>query len=243
MGIDQADEGNQGERALGAAQQSFSILLEDAPVMLHSIDRDGKLLRVNRRWIDAMGYDRDEVLGLKSTDFLTDESRMWAEEDTLPLFWRAGSARSVGYQFVKKDGGLLDILLDAELIQTATGDGYTIAALRDRPNTELWRRAAAAIRTFREQAEAPIARGRLEVDLEHTRVTLDNRPARLTAKEWAVLRILFHNLDKVIEPRQLLQEAWGTESHDEITYLRVYINRLRKKLEPDPKHPRYILLE
>lgn len=136
----------------------------------------------------------------------------------------------------------MDVLLDAVVAQTPAGDRFTIAALRDRPDTELWRKAAATIRTLHELAEAQTTCGRLEVDLEHTRVSLDNRPVRLTAKEWAVLRLLVHNLDKVIDPRQILQEAWGPGYHD-TDCVRIYINRLRKKLEPDPTHPRYILLE
>ncbi len=243
MAIEQADEEYQGEGTLAAAQRTFDDLFDNAPVILHSLDEQGKLIRVNRLWVDAMGYDNHEVLGRKSIDFLTEESRIRAVKDTLPLFWRSGSARSVGYQFVKEDGGLLDVLLDADVAQTPEGDRFTIAALRDRPDTELWRKAAATLRTLHELAEAQTTGGRLEVDLEYTRVSLDNRPVRLTAKEWAVLRILVHNLDKVIEPSQILQEAWGPESRHEIACVRVYINRLRKKLEPDPTHPRHILLE
>ena len=47
----------------------------------------------------------------------------------------------------------------------------------------------------------------------------------------------------VVTPRQVLQEAWGPDYGDEGDYVRSYVTRLRRKLEPDPKHPRYILLE
>ena len=81
------------------------------------------------------------------------------------------------------------------------------------------------------------------VDLEFHRVTVDDRPVRLTPKEWAILRIMVNSVGRVVSPRQLLQEAWGPEYSGEVDYVRSYIRRLRKKLESDPKDPRHILLE
>ena len=83
----------------------------------------------------------------------------------------------------------------------------------------------------------------LFIDLEYHRVTINDKPVRLTAREWAMLRVLVNNAGRVIGPRQLLQEAWGPEYSNEFDYVRAYIRRLRKKLEPDPKDPRHILLE
>ena len=85
MAEDQSFEPDAG--ALVAAQDSFDTLFENAPVMLHSIDEGGKLLKVNRSWTETLGYEKDEVLGHKSTEFLADESRQRATKDTLPLFW------------------------------------------------------------------------------------------------------------------------------------------------------------
>ena len=58
-----------------------------------------------------------------------------------------------------------------------------------------------------------------------------------------MLRILIEYAGRVVSPRQLLQEAWGADYGDEGDYVRTYISRLRRKLEPDPRQPRYILLE
>ena len=137
------------ENALALARESFDLIFEDAPVMMHSIDEDGKLLRVNRRWVETLGYHEDEVLGHQSIDFLTDESRLRAVEDTLPLFRMAGAARSVGYQFVKKDGEPLDILLDADIVYTPAGSPLALAALRDRVDTAQWRQASATTEPLR----------------------------------------------------------------------------------------------
>ena len=85
--------------------------------------------------------------------------------------------------------------------------------------------------------------GGVLIDLWENRVTCDHSPVKLTRHEWAVLRALIKNSGKIVSPRQLLQEVWGPEYGDEGDYVRTYIGRLRKKLEPDPSHPQYILLE
>ena len=75
------------------------------------------------------------------------------------------------------------------------------------------------------------------------RVSSHNRPVQLTPREWAALRVMVKHAGHIVSSRQLLQEAWGADYGDEGDYVRTYITRLRRKLEPDPHHPRYILLE
>jgi len=272
MAEDQSVERKRSIRALAAAQDSFDTLFENASLMQHSIHEEGRLLRVNRRWTETLGYEKDEVLGHRCVEFLADESRQRATKDTLPLFWRAGAARSIGYQFLTKDGRSLDVLLDGEVDRTTSDKRIGLATLRKPFDMRQWRQSAAAIRAFKKltrvqrqyeatlpterimypapaipgedrEDEAPETHGRFSVNLEYDRVTLDNRTVQLTPREWAVLRVLANNAGRVVSARQLLQEAWGPEYGDESDSVRAYINRLRKKLEPDPKHPRYILLE
>ena len=85
--------------------------------------------------------------------------------------------------------------------------------------------------------------GDLTIDLDRLQAAVNNIKIHLTHHEWAILRILLRHAGKVISPRQLLQEAWGPEYGDEGDYIRTYITRLRKKLEVDPRDPRYILTE
>ena len=117
------------ESALEIVTNSIHTLFDWAPVMMHSLDKKGRLIRVNRRWLEKLGYQDDEVLGRKGTEFLTDESRLRAVKDTLPLLWRAGSARSIGYHFVTKQGQILDALLDADVGFDARGETFSYAAL------------------------------------------------------------------------------------------------------------------
>jgi two-component system KDP operon response regulator KdpE len=85
--------------------------------------------------------------------------------------------------------------------------------------------------------------GDLEVDLTGHIVRLRGAEVRLSPTEFAVLKQLIINAGKVVTHRMLLQSIWGPEYGGEAEYLRVYINRLRQKLEPDPANPRYLLTE
>ena len=85
--------------------------------------------------------------------------------------------------------------------------------------------------------------GELRVDLPGTRVTLGGEAVHLTGREWAMLKVLVQNAGRVVSSQQLLQEAWGPDYGSEGDYVRAYIARLRRKLEPDPRSPQFILLE
>ena len=85
--------------------------------------------------------------------------------------------------------------------------------------------------------------GDLEIDLAGHVVRLRGVEVRLSPTEFSVLKQLIINAGKVLTHRMLLQSIWGPEYGGEAEYLRVYINRLRQKLEPDPASPRYLLTE
>ena len=124
-------ESNAHEQALYSAEEYYDVVFDGAPVMMHAIDTEGKIVKVNRMWLAKLGYAKGEVLGRRSTDFLTDASRLRALTETIPLFWRTGSAHSIGYQLVRKDGRVIDVLLDAEVIPGAPGTPTSIAAVYD----------------------------------------------------------------------------------------------------------------
>ena len=81
------------------------------------------------------------------------------------------------------------------------------------------------------------------VDLGAARVRTAEGEVRLTPTEWHVVEILVRNPGKLVTQRQLLQEVWGPQYHDETNYLRVYMAQIRRKLEPDPARPRYFITE
>ena len=140
MGYGNMVEPQQAKKALEAVNRYMDVVFDRAPLMMHSLTKDGTIVRVNRRWLEKLGYKRDEVLGRKSIEFMTDESRARAVKDTLPLFWRVGSARSVGYRFVPKNGHVFDVLLDAEASTTASGRLLSYAAIRSAHDLRQWER-------------------------------------------------------------------------------------------------------
>ena len=115
------------ERALRDSEERFRRIYHDTPVMLHSIDRDGRIIEVSDYWLAVMGYDRSEVLGRPAIDFLTPESRKAAVEKHLPQFWADGKVDNVPYRMVRKDGSQIDVLLTA--VQQKNEEGRFVRSL------------------------------------------------------------------------------------------------------------------
>jgi two-component system, OmpR family, KDP operon response regulator KdpE len=89
-------------------------------------------------------------------------------------------------------------------------------------------------------AQSIFAYDGLEINFAKRRVTVNSKEITLTPTEFALLQHLAVNSDKVLTHNMLLQSVWGNEYSSEKEYLRVFVGRLRRKLEPDPKNPRYI---
>ena len=88
-------EQRKAEQALLDSMERYRSLYENAPVMLHSIDKDRTILSVSDYWLEVMGYERDEVLGRDSTDFLTDHSRKFMVDVVLPQAIKTGSCKDI----------------------------------------------------------------------------------------------------------------------------------------------------
>jgi two-component system KDP operon response regulator KdpE len=109
---------------------------------------------------------------------------------------------------------------------------------------ELLARLRAAVRRASPAPGEPVvATEDFTVDLAAKRVARDGTDVRLTPTEWGLLEVLVRNRGQLVTQRQLLQGVWGEQYQTEGNYLRVYIARLRRKLEPDPSRPRYLLTE
>ena len=93
------------------------------------------------------------------------------------------------------------------------------------------------------EALAPFETKDLSVDFESRSVRARGEDVHLTPKELEVLKLLIANQGKPLTHRRLLQAVWGPDYGEETENLRVVINQLRKKIESDPTHPKYILTE
>jgi len=94
-----------------------------------------------------------------------------------------------------------------------------------------------------EQRTKRIRLGKIEIDFLSRRVITPTRQVRLTSKEFDLLSYLATHPNRPITHRELLHAVWGPEFGEQHEYLRVFINRLRKKIESSPKEPKYLLKE
>jgi two-component system KDP operon response regulator KdpE len=111
---------------------------------------------------------------------------------------------------------------------------------------ELLARIRAALRrapVHPDSAPRQISLKDVEVDFVSREVTVRGRSERLTPKEFDLLRYLVTHPNKPVAHRELLQAVWGPDYGDEVEYLRVFVNQLRKKIEPQPAKPRFLLTE
>ncbi|MGX2993801.1 response regulator [Streptomyces sp. JNUCC 64] len=111
---------------------------------------------------------------------------------------------------------------------------------------ELLARLRAAVRrggTVVGGGPPPVVTEDFTVDLVARRVVRDGADVRLTPTEWHVLEVLVTNAGRLVGQSELLREVWGPSHGGRTHYLRVYLAQLRRKLEPDPSRPRYLITE
>ncbi len=111
---------------------------------------------------------------------------------------------------------------------------------------ELLARLRAAVRraaVAQVDGEPVVSTATFSVDLAAKKVTRSDGEVHLTPTEWGILEQLVRNRGKLVGQRQLLHEVWGPAYGKETNYLRVYLAQLRRKLEPDPGHPRHLITE
>jgi two-component system KDP operon response regulator KdpE len=111
---------------------------------------------------------------------------------------------------------------------------------------ELLARIRSALRrnvALLESAPQKLTLEAVEIDFRDRRVTVEGRDVRLTPKEFEVLQYLANHPDKPIPHREILSAVWGPEHSEHFEYLRAFVKQLRKKLEPEPARPKYLITE
>ena len=108
---------------------------------------------------------------------------------------------------------------------------------------ELIARLRAALRRATPSAEPVLTVGELELDLEKRELRVGGKPVHLTPHQFDLLRVLASNEGKLLTHRAILQEVWGPGYGSESNLLHVHVSQLRRKIEPDPARPRYLLTE
>ncbi len=108
---------------------------------------------------------------------------------------------------------------------------------------ELIARLRAVMRRAVPSAEPVLVIGGLELDLEKRELRIDGKPVHLTPHQFDLLRVFAANEGKLLTHRMILQQVWGPGYGSESNLLHVHISQLRRKIEPDPARPRYLLTE
>jgi len=108
---------------------------------------------------------------------------------------------------------------------------------------ELLARLRAALRRSTPECEPVIEIGELRLDVRKRLVTVGGRPVSLTPTEYELLRLLAQNEGRLLTHPMILKQVWGPAYSRESNYLHVYVSHLRRKIEPDPARPSYILTE
>jgi two-component system, OmpR family, KDP operon response regulator KdpE len=108
---------------------------------------------------------------------------------------------------------------------------------------ELLARLRAALRRAAAPGKPVVEIGELTIDLDKRTVQRDGKAVSLTPHEFALLRYLAQNEGRLLTHRSILREVWGPSYQTESHYLHVYVSQLRRKIEPDPTRPQYLLTE
>lgn len=154
------------ERALRESEARYRAIYDNTPALLHSIDADGRIISVSNYWLDQMGYTREEVLGRTSTSFLTPASQQKAQL-LLKAFFTSGQIRNIDYQFLRKDGSTMDVLLSAVVEKDEEGNPQrAIAVLADVTERNRVEKAWADSRERLEMAILGADLGTWDADLE-----------------------------------------------------------------------------
>jgi two-component system KDP operon response regulator KdpE len=108
---------------------------------------------------------------------------------------------------------------------------------------ELLARLRAALRRSAPSGEPVLEVGRLVLDLDKHVFSVDGEQVSLTPNEYDLMRLFMRNEGKLLTHPAILREVWGPAYREESNYLHVYVSHLRRKIEPDPTRPRYLLTE
>ena len=215
----------------------------DKPVIL-VVDDEPQILRVMRASLPARGYN---VVTAADGEQALDEIRKQAPDLVILDLAMPGMGGLEACRRVREFSGVPIIVLSAKGAESdkiaALDMGADDYVTKPFSLDELLARVRAVLRRALAADAAVLSVGDLTIEVNERRVTLAGAEIKLTPKEFEVLKYLAGNSGKVVTHRKLLQAVWGSESTEQTEYLRVFINQLRRKIEPDPQNPRYITTE
>jgi two-component system KDP operon response regulator KdpE len=218
------------------ARQSRILLVDDEPAIQRSV---GPLLR-------ARGYDV-EIAGTAA-----DALRLFIEHPPDLIVLDLGLPDMAGTEVCRRIRAESDVPIVVLSARGAESDKVNALDLgaddyvtKPFGPEELLARIRVALRRLqsREDQTGQFLAGDLTIDYDRRRVQRGGADIRLTPKEFALLSLLARNHDRVLTHRAILREIWGPNAVEQPEHLWTLVAQLRKKIEPDPAHPRYLLSE
>lgn len=111
LGVREITARKKAEHELRLSEERYRHIYHKTPVMLHSIDVKGRIIRVSDHWLEVMGYERDEVIGQDLVSFFTRESKRYALNIIFPRFFKTGFCKDIPYTYIKKNGEKIETML------------------------------------------------------------------------------------------------------------------------------------
>ena len=210
------------------------------------VDDEPQIRRIMRTTLIGAGYEVDDA---KTGEEGVEKVRSFRPDLVLLDMNMPGMGGLAACREIRADSSISIIMLtvrnsEADKVE-ALDAGADDFVTKPFSTPELLARIRAALRRAPASASAPprVRSGRLVIDFNARTVANGVTTTHLTPKELDLLRYLTQRSNQAVPHRELLQAVWGPDYGDQVEYLRVFIKKLRKKIEPDPERPEYITTE